>query len=76
MTIPKVSMAAEEVVFVEWLVADGATINVGDAIYSVETDKIEMEIEAAAGGILRHGEAVGDETYEVGAQIGRIEQPA
>ena len=72
--IPKVSMAAEEVLFVEWLVEDGAPIGEGDAIYSVETEKVETEVEAAATGVLRHGSAVGDETYAVGTEIGRIER--
>ncbi|MDP3950416.1 biotin/lipoyl-containing protein [Microbacterium sp.] len=75
-SIPKVSMAIEEVTFIEWLVADGATVNEGDQIYSVETEKVEVEIEAAASGVLRHGEAVSDETYAVGTQIGRIETAA
>lgn len=73
-TIPKVSMSAEEVVFVEWLVADGTTISAGDPIYSVETDKVEVDIEAAAAGVLRHGAVVADDSYAVGAQIGQIEQ--
>ncbi|AYJ50309.1 biotin/lipoyl-containing protein [Rhodococcus sp. P1Y] len=71
--IPKVSMATEEVTFVEWLVADGANVAEGDLIYSVATDKVESSIEAAASGVLRHGEAEEDELYAVGAEIGRIE---
>ena len=72
-TIPKVSMASEEVVFVGWLVGDGAPVTEGDAIYSIETEKVETDIEAAASGILRYGEATDDETYAVGSEIGRIE---
>lgn len=72
--IPKLSMAAEEVTFVEWLVEDGATVAEGDLIYSVATDKVESSIEAAASGVLRHGEADEDELYPVGAVIGKIEQ--
>ena len=37
--IPKVSMAAEEVTFIEWLIDDGATVNEGDPLYSLATDK-------------------------------------
>lgn len=73
-TIPKVSMASEEVVFVGWLVGDGAPVAEGDAIYSIETEKVTTDIEAAASGILRYGEASEDEAYAVGSEIGRIEQ--
>lgn len=66
-------MAAEEVTFIEWLVGDGEQVAEGDHIYSVETEKVEVEVEAAASGVLRHGDAVADETYPVGAEIGRID---
>lgn len=72
-TIPKVSMASEEVVFVGWLVGDGDPVAEGDAIYSVETEKVETDVEAAASGVLRHGQAAEDGTYPVGCEIGRIE---
>lgn len=71
--IPKVSMAAEEVTFVEWLVDDGATVAEGDTIYSVATDKAEVEVEAAAAGVLRRGEIEIEGTYAVGAEVGHIE---
>ncbi|MCC9197688.1 biotin/lipoyl-containing protein [Arthrobacter sp. zg-Y820] len=74
--IPKISMSAEEVLFVEWLVEDGVPIGEGDVIYSVETDKVGTEVEAATSGVLRHGTAVGEETYAVGTEIGRIERAA
>ena len=69
-------MAIEEVIFIEWLVTDGQEVAEGEQIYSVETEKVELEIEAAASGILRHGEAIPDETYAVGTQIGYIEKAA
>lgn len=75
-SIPKVSMAVEEVLFVEWLVPDGATVSTGEAIYSVESDKAEVEVEAAASGVLRHGAVEVDETYAVGTEVGYIEAPA
>jgi pyruvate/2-oxoglutarate dehydrogenase complex dihydrolipoamide acyltransferase (E2) component len=71
--IPKVSMAAEEAIFIEWLVDDGAAVTEGQYIYSVETDKAEVEIESPGAGVLRHGKAVPDETYPVGHEVGHIE---
>ncbi|MBV9512326.1 MAG: biotin/lipoyl-binding protein [Caulobacteraceae bacterium] len=57
---------------VEWLAADGAAVQEGDIIYSLETDKTTNEIEAPASGVLRIAAAT-DETYDVGALIGHIE---
>lgn len=57
---------------VEWLVSDGQTVNVGDALYRIETDKVENEIEAPAAGVV-HLSGVEGETYEVGTQIGSID---
>lgn len=71
--IPKVSMATEEVLFVGWLVGDGSPVVEGEAIYSIETEKAATDVEAAASGVLRYGEAAEDETYAVGREIGRIE---
>jgi pyruvate/2-oxoglutarate dehydrogenase complex dihydrolipoamide acyltransferase (E2) component len=75
-SIPKVSMATEEAIFIEWLVEDGATVSEGERIYSVETDKAEVEVEAATAGVLRHGTVVADDTYPVGHEVGFIEKTA
>lgn len=71
-SIPKVSMAITEAVFIEWLVEDGAPVNAGDSIYSVETEKVEVEVESPASGTLTHGIAEADEVYPVGTEIGFI----
>ncbi|MEY4231148.1 MAG: hypothetical protein RLZZ362_1997 [Actinomycetota bacterium] len=57
---------------VEWLVSDGQSVNVGDILYRIETDKVENEIEAPAAGVV-HLSGVEGETYEVGTQIGSID---
>lgn len=71
--IPKLSMAVEEADLVEWLVPDGARVEAGQAIFSIATDKVETEIEAAASGVVRQREAAG-RTYQVGTAIGEIER--
>jgi pyruvate/2-oxoglutarate dehydrogenase complex dihydrolipoamide acyltransferase (E2) component len=70
--VPRVGVSVTEVTIVEWLVADGATVTAGDPILTVATDKVEVEIEASAGGVLRHG-AANEEECPVGAVIGSIE---
>lgn len=57
---------------VEWLVADGDSVQAGDILYRIETDKVENEIEAPVAGVVRITGVEG-ETYDVGTQIGSIE---
>jgi pyruvate/2-oxoglutarate dehydrogenase complex dihydrolipoamide acyltransferase (E2) component len=74
--MPKLTMAATEATFLEWIAADGTEVTEGDPIYLVSTDKVETEVESPASGVLRHGSAEAEEDYEVGTQLGTIETPA
>ncbi|HMO73863.1 MAG TPA: dihydrolipoamide acyltransferase [Sphingopyxis sp.] len=70
--IPKIGMSATEMTLTEWMVGDGEQVAVGDIIYTVETDKTTVEVEAQAAGII-HPTGVEGEVYPVGALIGTIE---
>ena len=67
--IPKIGMSATEMTLLEWMFADGDRVDVGDVIYTVETDKTTTEIEA---GTLRVMAAEGG-SYAVGTLVGMIE---
>ena len=71
LTIPRLEMAMTEGVLAEWLVADGAQVNEGDPIYTIETGKAVQEIQAPASGRLTQRAQAG-ETYPVGTDIGEI----
>lgn len=71
--IPKLNMAAVEATFVGWLIDDGEHVDEEQPIYTAATDKVEIEIEAPATGILRHGSVEADEDYAVGTEVGVIE---
>jgi 2-oxoglutarate dehydrogenase E2 component (dihydrolipoamide succinyltransferase) len=71
--VPKLTLAAIEATFVEWLVEDGATVTEGQPLYVVETDKVENEVPSPANGVLRHGAAENGETYTVSTEIGSID---
>ncbi|EME67271.1 dihydrolipoamide acyltransferase [Rhodococcus ruber BKS 20-38] len=71
--VPKLTMAAVEGTFLGWLVEDGATVEESQPIYTLATDKVEVEVESPATGVLRHGDAVDDEDYQIGTQLGVIE---
>ena len=70
--IPKIGMSATEMTLTEWMVGDGERVEVGDIIYTVETDKTTVEVEAQVAGIIRPTGAEG-EVYPVGALVGTIE---
>ncbi len=71
LTIPKLQMSSTEGTLAEWLVEDGATVEAGQPIYSLETDKSIQEIVAPESGKLIRKAAEG-ETYPVGTEIGEI----
>lgn len=71
LTIPKLEMSMSEGTLAEWKFESGATVNEGDVIYVLETDKTARDIEAPASGRLIQTAAAG-ETYDCGTQIGEI----
>src|SRR3954469_15687729 len=52
-TIPRLGWTMEEGVFVGWLKRDGETVQPGDRLYALESDKATQEVECMDGGILR-----------------------
>lgn len=50
--IPKLSLAMEEGNLVRWLKQEGDTVQAGEAIFEVETDKAIMEVTAPVGGVI------------------------
>jgi pyruvate dehydrogenase E2 component (dihydrolipoamide acetyltransferase) len=50
--MPKFGMTQEKGTIVEWRVAEGATVQQGDLLLTVETDKVAMDVEAPSAGIL------------------------
>ena len=69
--IPKLGMSMNEATIVQWLVADGDSVQVGQPLYLLETDKTENEVPSPVAGVIRLIGVV-DETYEVGTVIAEI----
>jgi pyruvate/2-oxoglutarate dehydrogenase complex dihydrolipoamide acyltransferase (E2) component len=69
--VPKLGFAMNEGSIAEWLVADGTRVDAGQPIYSLESDKSVVEIEAPAAGTLRIIGRIG-EVYAVGTVIAEI----
>lgn len=51
--MPRLSDTMEEGTLIEWLVADGATVALGEVIARIESDKADMPLEAWAEGTIR-----------------------
>ncbi len=52
--MPKLGMTMEEGTVLEWRAASGDRVEKGQVILIIESEKAEVEIEATAGGFLRH----------------------
>jgi len=75
--IPRLGWSMEEGVFVEWLKADGDTIEPGDLLFNLEGEKAIQEIESIDSGVLRIPENAPSEgdTVLVGQVIGWLCKP-
>ncbi len=70
----KAGMTMTEGTVAEWYVLDGGHVEVGQPLYRMETEKIELEVEAEASGTVRHAVSA-ETTTEPGALIGYILAP-
>jgi pyruvate dehydrogenase E2 component (dihydrolipoamide acetyltransferase) len=70
--IPRLGVGMTEGTLVSWLVEHGGTVEPGQPLYVLETDKVEGEVAAPAGGVVVHLVPAG-ETYPVGTPIAAIE---
>lgn len=50
--MPKLGLTMEEGTVVRWLVAEGDRVEKGQPVLEVETDKVVVEVEATASGII------------------------
>lgn len=69
--MPKTGMYEGSVTLTEWLVEDGGEVVAGDPLFVMESDKVEMEIEAEFSGRV-HQEAEPGLEAPIGARIGVI----
>ncbi len=73
--IPQAGSEMDEGELTEWLVASGTRVDEGQPVYVLATDKVEIDVEAPASGVLHHvGEA--GQVYPVGTVVARIDEQA
>jgi pyruvate dehydrogenase E2 component (dihydrolipoamide acetyltransferase) len=51
--MPQMGQSVEEASIVQWLKQEGDRVEAGDALFTIQTDKAEIECEAPVGGYLR-----------------------
>jgi len=73
--MPKFGFTQETSVIVRWLAQPGQTVEQGDPIAEVSTDKVDMEVEAPASGILDGVRFQEGDEVPVTAIIAYIRQP-
>lgn len=52
--MPKQGMYEGDVTLIKWLMPDGADVSVGDILFTMENEKVEIDVEAEDSGILLH----------------------
>lgn len=73
--MPALSIAQEKGTLLNWLKAEGQTVNKGEPLMEVETDKATVEVEAVASGILVNVTAAAGDEVPVGQTIALILAP-
>ena len=69
--LPKTGMYEGDVTLAEWLVEEGGEVVAGEPLFVMESDKVEMEIEAEFSGWI-HQEAEPGLEAPIGTRIGVI----
>ncbi len=67
--LPALGQTMEEGTITRWFKSEGETVSKGEALYEVMTDKVNMEVEVTASGVLRKILAAPDDMIPVGAPV-------
>ena len=73
--MPKLGLTMEEGTIVRWHAAEGDCVAHGQVLLEVETDKVTVEVEAPATGVMEAPLVSAGEKALVGALIGRLLEP-
>ncbi len=70
--LPKWGLTMEEATINEWLVSVGGRVEAGQALATVESEKVEMELPAPVGGVVAEHLVQPGETVPVGTALAVI----
>lgn len=74
LAVPQMGVVAE-IVVLEWLVDNGATVSAGTPVVLIETDKAETELESPASGTLEVVVPASDDEVPVGKVLAYVVTP-
>ena len=74
--VPTLGESVSEATVAQWLKKQGDSVAVDDPLVELETDKVTLEVNAAAAGVLSEVLAEEGANVEVGALLGRIAEGA
>ena len=74
--VPEVGESIVDARVAKWLRKEGETVAAGDALVELETDKIDLEVSAPQGGVLKRIDRKDGEDVKVGEVLGVIEESA
>lgn len=70
--MPALGQTSDEAYIQEWLVNEGDTVEMGQPLLTVETDKAQLDVECVADGVLLKIVHAADETVTAGTIIAYI----
>jgi 2-oxoglutarate dehydrogenase E2 component (dihydrolipoamide succinyltransferase) len=73
--VPSVGESVTEATLAQWYKKDGDQVRKGELLFVLETDKVTLEIEAEAEGILHISKSEG-ETIPIGTVVGTVDRSA
>lgn len=73
--LPKLGLTMTEGTIVKWQKSVGGPVRAGEVLFLVETEKVEVEVEAPASGILVEIQGKVKGIYPVGEVVAVIETP-
>lgn len=71
--MPKLRPEMEQAVLCAWLKEEGDTVEAGEALYEIETDKVVNQIEATESGVLKRQLCEEGDTVPVTASVAILE---
>ncbi|MEE8504880.1 MAG: 2-oxoglutarate dehydrogenase complex dihydrolipoyllysine-residue succinyltransferase [Kiloniellales bacterium] len=74
--VPALGESVTEATVAQWLKQPGDAVEADEALVELETDKVTLEVNAAAAGVLAEVLAQEGDNVEVGAVLGRISEGA
>ena len=71
--MPQMGESVTEGTVLEWHVSEGESVQEGDTVVEVSTDKVDAEVPAPASGVISKILAQPDETVKVGTVLAEME---